>query len=81
MDFQCRAELTVTTFKGFFEVFIASIRHEYGLHRDLMEPNFNYIGLSLAFDQVSQRPNATFCVVSISQPSKFFVLLASNKAS
>ena len=69
----------MTTFKEFFEVFIASIRHEYGLHRDLMEPNFNYIGISLSFEQSATR--TALGVVSISQPSKLVILLAENKAS
>lgn len=75
----------MTTFKEFFEVFIASVRHEYRLHKDLMEPCYNYIGLALSYEDqtfmtLSNRSSTNFGgVVSVSTPAKLMILLAESK--
>lgn len=53
IDFVCREDLVITTLKEFFEVFISSIKKEQIFHRELLNPLYNYIGLSIHFNSTS----------------------------
>ena len=50
IDFVCREDLVITTLKEFFEVFISSIKKEQIFHRELLNPNYNYMGVSVQFN-------------------------------
>ena len=53
IDFICREDLVLTTLKEFFEIFISSIKKEQVFHSELMNPMYNYIGLSMHFNNTS----------------------------
>lgn len=53
IDFVCREDLIITTLKEFFEVFISSIKKEQIFHKELLNPNYNYIGLGIDFNKLS----------------------------
>ena len=50
IDFYCREDLTITTLKEFFEIFIASLRKDQAFHKELLSPIYEEIGLGIKFD-------------------------------
>jgi hypothetical protein len=50
IDFYCREDLTLTTLKEFFEIFIASLRKDQAFHQELLSPIYEEIGLAIKFD-------------------------------
>ena len=53
IDFVCREDLVVTTLREFFEVLIASIKKEQVFHKEILNPKYNAIGVSILFDNHS----------------------------
>ena len=50
IDFYSREDLTVTTLKEFFEIFISSLKKEQAFHQELVSIQYKYIGLGMKFD-------------------------------
>ena len=51
IDYQCREDLTVTTLKEFFEIFISSLKKEQAFHQELLSKTWQQVGMNLFFDQ------------------------------
>ena len=51
IDYYCREDLTVTTLKEFFEIFISSLKKDQAFHHELISNQYQEIGLSMKFDQ------------------------------
>ena len=50
IDYYCREDLTVTTLKEFFEIFISSLKKDQAFHQELISKQYQEIGLSMKFD-------------------------------
>jgi hypothetical protein len=50
IDYYCREDLTVTTLKEFFEIFISSLKKEQAFHQELTSALYQHVGLSMKFD-------------------------------
>ena len=50
IDYYCREDLTVTTLKEFFEIFISSLKKEQAFHQELIAQNYQHMGLCMKFD-------------------------------
>ena len=50
IDYYCREDLTVTTLKEFFEIFISSLKKEQAFHQELTSAAYQHVGLSMKFD-------------------------------
>lgn len=57
IDYYCREDLTITTLKEFFEIFIASLRKNQAFHQELLSSNYHELGLCIKFD--SENTQAT----------------------
>ena len=51
IDFICREDLMITTLKEFFEIFISSIKKEQIFHKELLNPNYNHMGIGIDFNK------------------------------
>lgn len=60
IDYYCREDLTVTTLKEFFEIFISSLKKEQAFHQELTSPLYQAVGISMKFD--SQNTQATLTI-------------------
>ena len=65
IDYQCREDLTVTTLKEFFEIFISSLKKEQVFHRELLSKNWNHIGLNMKFEAANGQVNLTIYMGSL----------------
>ena len=50
IDYYCREDLSLTTLKEFFEIFISSLKKEQAFHKELLNKNYAHIGISMYFD-------------------------------
>ena len=50
IDYYCREDLTVTTLKEFFEIFISSLKKEQAFHQELIGVGYQHVGMSMKFD-------------------------------
>ena len=53
IDFICREDLVITTLKEFFEIFISSIKKQQVFHSELLNPNYEHIGISMEFNPMT----------------------------
>ena len=59
IDYYCREDLTVTTLKEFFEIFISSLKKDQAFHQELISDLYQEIGLSMKFDQNNTQATLT----------------------
>jgi len=59
IDYYCREDLTVTTLKEFFEIFISSLKKDQAFHQELISDLYQEIGLSMKFDQNNSQATLT----------------------
>ena len=59
IDYYCREDLTVTTLKEFFEIFISSLKKDQAFHQELISHLYQEIGLSMKFDQNNTQATLT----------------------
>jgi len=59
IDYYCREDLTVTTLKEFFEIFISSLKKEQAFHQELMSEVYHQIGISMKFDPSNTQATLT----------------------
>ena len=61
---------------------IASVRNEYRLHHELMEPSYTYIGIALAFEEDpsnSGDSHGSAGLISVQSQAQLMILLAESK--
>ena len=66
IDYYCREDLTVTTLKEFFEIFISSLKKEQAFHAELMSEVYHQIGVSMKFDPTNTQATLTIFLGGIS---------------
>ena len=59
IDYYCREDLTVTTLKEFFEIFISSLKKEQAFHQELTSALYSSVGISMKFDQQNTQATLT----------------------
>jgi len=66
IDYYCREDLTVTTLKEFFEIFISSLKKEQAFHQELTSHLYQHIGVSMKFDPCNTQATLTIFLGGLS---------------
>ena len=66
IDYYCREDLTVTTLKEFFEIFISSLKKEQAFHQELTSHLYQHIGVSMKFDPANTQATLTIFLGGLS---------------
>ena len=65
IDYYCREDLTVTTLKEFFEIFISSLKKDQSFHLELTSGVYSHVGLAMKFDPLNTQATLTVFLGSV----------------
>ena len=59
IDYYCREDLSITTLKEFFEIFISSLKKDQAFHQELISKQYSELGLAMKFDKNNTQASLT----------------------